>query len=259
MTIEWLQIETALYQLIWPLIRVSSVIFSMSVLGANMVPHRIKVLLSLAITLLITPQIPVIGPMEVFSGQGFITIFSEVGIGVAMGFATRILFETFVIGGQMVAMQTGLGFASLVDPNNGVQVPLLGQFFLMLTTLIFLAVDGHLLILKILVQSFTTFPVGESGPTQQGLWSLLLFGRWMFAGAVLMALSAALALLTVNLTFGIMTKAAPQLNIFAIGFPISMVSGLLIIWLTLGGFGEHFNQQMSRTTKVVCDLVRLDC
>ena len=234
-------------------------LFAMSIFGANMFPHRVRVLLAVAITLLIAPQIPAFKPIDIFSGTGFITVFSEVGIGAAMGFATRILFETFVVGGQMVAMQTGLGFASLVDPNNGVQVPLLGQFFLMLTTLIFLAVDGHLLMLKILSQSFVSFPIGQSGPTQEGLWSLILFGRWMFAGAVLMALSAALALLTVNLTFGIMTKAAPQLNIFAIGFPISMVSGLLIIWLTLSGFGEHFNQQLSRTTQVVCNLVKLDC
>ncbi len=259
MQLDWTQLEQMLYQFIWPFIRISTLLFAMAVFGANLMPVRVRILLAIALTLLIAPMIPAIKPMQILTGEGFMAAVSQVGIGAVMGFATRILFETFVVGGQMVAMQTGLGFASLVDPVNGVQVPLLGQFFLMLSTLIFLAIDGHLLLLRILAESFTSFPVSQIGPEPEGLWKLILFGRWMFAGAVLVALSAALALLTVNLTFGIMTKAAPQLNIFAIGFPISMVSGLLIIWLTLTGFSEHFNQQMGRTIEVVCSLVKLEC
>lgn len=259
MQLDWIQLEQMFYQFFWPFIRISTLLFAMSIFGASLLPTRVRILLAIALTLLITPTIPKIGTLDIFSGAGFMAVISQVGIGAAMGFATRILFETFVVGGQMVAMQTGLGFASLVDPVNGVQVPLLGQFFLMLSTLIFLAIDGHLLMLKILAESFISFPVTETGPEADGLWALIMFGRWMFAGAVLMALSAALALLTVNLTFGIMTKAAPQLNIFAIGFPISMVSGLLIIWLTLTGFSDHFNHQMGRTMDVVCRLVKLEC
>ncbi len=259
MQLDWTQLEQMFYQFFWPFIRISTLLFAMSIFGANLIPTRIRILLAIALTLIIAPMIADTAKMDIFSGAGFLAVISQVGIGAAMGFATRVLFETFVVGGQMVAMQTGLGFASLVDPVNGVQVPLLGQFFLMLSTLIFLAIDGHLLMLRILAQSFNSFPISETGPTSEGLWNLVLFARWMFAGAVLMALSAALALLTVNLTFGIMTKAAPQLNIFAIGFPISMVSGLLIIWLTLTGFSGHFNNQMGRTIDVVCGLVKLEC
>ncbi len=253
------QIFQSINQFIWPLIRITAMIMTMSIFGARTIPNRIKLMLSLMIAFLLMPSIPQTQNLEIFSGAGFITVISQLVIGIGMGLATRMLFETFVIGGQMVAMQTGLGFASLVDPSNGVQVPILGQFFIMLVTLIFLAVDGQLLMLRILAESFQSFPISSEGLGQQAIWSFIEFARWMFAGAVMMALSAALALLIVNLTFGIMTKAAPQLNIFAIGFPITMVTGLLIIWLTLGGFYTHFDSQFGRTMQLVCSLVELEC
>jgi len=256
---ELAQIQQLLNQFFWPFIRISALVMSMSIFGARTIPNRIKLTLSILLTILLIPALPTLPNIDIFSGEGFITILAQLSIGIGMGLATRMLFETFVIGGQMVAMQTGLGFASLVDPSNGVQVPILGQFFLMLVTLIFLAVDGQLLMLRIVAESFQSFPISSNGLQQDALWSFLGFAKWMFAGAVMMAISAALALLIVNLTFGVMTKAAPQLNIFAIGFPISMVTGLLIIWLTLGGFYTHFDNQFGRTMEMVCSLVELEC
>jgi flagellar biosynthetic protein FliR len=256
---ELIEIQHTLSQFLWPFIRISALIMSMSIFGARTIPNPVKLGLAILITVLLMPSIPMAKSIEVLSGTGFVTVVAQLGIGIGMGLASRMLFETFVIGGQMVAMQTGLGFASLVDPANGVQVPILGQFFLMLVTLIFLAVDGQLLLLRIVAESFQSFPISDNGLPQQALWSFVEFARWMFAGAVMMAISAALALLIVNLTFGVMTKAAPQLNIFAIGFPISMVTGLLIIWLTLGSFGTHFDNQFGRTMQLVCSLVDLEC
>ncbi len=257
--LELAQIQQMLAQYIWPFLRISALIMSMSIFGARTIPTRIKIMLAVLITALIVPTIPAFPSIDVFSGDGFITVVAQIGIGIGMGLASRMLFETFVIGGQMIAMQTGLGFASLVDPSNGVQVPILGQFFLMLVALIFLAVDGQLLLIRILAESFHSFPISSHGLQQQAIWAFVEFARWMFAGAVMMAISAALALLIVNLTFGVMTKAAPQLNIFAIGFPISMVTGLLIIWLTLGGFYSHFDNQFGKTMQLVCSLVELEC
>jgi len=256
---ELIEVQQTLNQFMWPFVRISALIMTMSVFGARTIPNPAKLGLAILITILLMPGLPATQKIEVLSGTGFVTVLSQLGIGIAMGLATRMLFETFVIGGQMVAMQTGLGFASLVDPSNGVQVPILGQFFLMLVTLIFLAVDGQLLIIRIVAESFHSFPISDTGLPQQAIWSFVEFAKWMFAGAVMMAISAALALLIVNLTFGVLTKAAPQLNIFAIGFPISMVTGLLIIWLTLGGFYTHFDNQFGRTMQLVCSFVELEC
>ncbi len=259
MIIELAQIQELWNQFLWPLFRISSMLMAMAIFGTRMVPLRIRILLAGSMTLMIAPQLPPMPAVDVFSGLGFTTLISQIGIGVAMGLATRMLFETFVFGAQMIAMQTGLGFASLVDPSSGVQVPILGQFFVFLATLIFLAVDGHLLMLRIIVESFTSFPIGKTGPSSDGIWGLISFGRWLFAGGVLMALSASLSLLVVNVTFGVLTKASPQLNIFTIGFPITLITGLLIVWLTMSGFMNRFEIQFGRTTSVVCSLVKLEC
>ncbi|RMH44527.1 MAG: flagellar biosynthetic protein FliR [Gammaproteobacteria bacterium] len=251
-------VEQQLLLSIWPFLRIGALLTAMQIIGTRVVPTRIRLLLAIALTFMIRPFIELPEAIVPWSPVGIVAIAREVLIGLAMGFVTRMVFETFVIGAQMVAMQTGLGFASMVDPANGVQVPVLSQFFLVLTTLVFLALDGHLLMFQILWQSFKTLPI--SGDIADfSLWSLLMFGRWMFVGAVLMALSAALALLIVNLTFGVMTRAAPQLNIFSIGFPTAMVAGLLIVWLTIGGFEWHVDRQVRNMTYVLCDMLRLEC
>ena len=131
-------------------------------------------------------------------------------------------------------MQIGLSFASLADPQNGAQSPLLSQLYTLLGTLIFLALNGHLLLIQLLVDSFTALPVAPTtGIDRDWLWVLINWGSQMFAGAVLVALPAIAALLVVNLAFGVMVRAAPQLNIFAVGFPITLVLGLLIILYSL--------------------------
>jgi flagellar biosynthetic protein FliR len=242
-----------------PFVRIGAALTAMTVMGTRVVPARVRAILALAITVLVAPQLQGYGMVVTFSLDTIRQVAQELVIGLAIGFATRLLFETFVVGAQMIAMQTGLGFASLVDPGNGVQVPVLGQFFLMLTTLIFLGLDGHLVVLRIVAESFWALPADGRGLNADVLMALALFGRWLFAGAVLVALSAALSLLVVNVTFGVMTRAAPQLNIFSVGFPVTMVAGLMIVWLTMGGFEGHVERQLSRTTALICQMVQLEC
>ena len=154
----------------------------------------------------------------------------EVAIGIAMGFAVQMVFDALVIGGQTVAMSMGLGFAMLVDPQRGVSVPVLSQFLIVLGILIFLALNGHLMLLQLLAASFEWAPVG-SGFSREGLWALLSWGSGMFAGAMTIALPAVVALLVVNLAFGVMSRAAPTLNLFAVGFPVAMLLGFIVLLL----------------------------
>jgi flagellar biosynthetic protein FliR len=156
-------------------------------------------------------------------------------------------------------MQIGLGFASMVDPSNGQQVPVVAQFFLMLASLIFLALDGHLLMIQMVVASFESVPIGFSGLDVDAFRMISDWGSYMFSTALTAMLSGIIALLLINLSFGVMTRAAPQLNIFAIGFPITMVSGLVVIWLTLGGFIYHFENQWARVVQTMCQLIGSQC
>jgi len=180
-------------------------------------------------------------------------------IGLAVGLVSRLFFETFIIGGQIVAMSSGLGFARINDPSSGVSVPAVGQFFLMIATLVFLSLDGHLLMFEIIVRSFDTLPVSTSGLPMVSLTKLLNFVSQMFAAGLMMALAAVISLLMVNISFGILTKVAPTLNIFVIGFPMILTFGLLILWFTLGGFLRHFDQQFLHSQQVMCSMVMLEC
>jgi flagellar biosynthetic protein FliR len=138
-----------------------------------------------------------------------------------------------------MAMGMGLGFATAVDPQNGVQVPVIGQYYIVMATLLFLALNGHLVMIQVLIDSFHSLPVGMIGLGQDGLWSLVGWGSRMFAGAVLIALTAMTAMLLVNLAFGVMSRAAPQLNIFGVGFPVMMGAGFVVLMLTLPTLTPH--------------------
>jgi len=247
----------ALY--ILPFARLSGFLMTLSVIGSRNISARFRVLLALSITALIVPVIPATQAVSLFSAESFLLIIEQTLIGIALGFVSRLLLETFVIGAQVIAMQSGLGFASLVDPANGNSVPALGQFFLMLTTLLFLAVDGHLVMTRLVVESFTSFPIGSSYNISEMFLQLVQWSKWIFAAALIMSVVAIASLLIVNLSFGVMTRAAPQINVFAVGFPLTMVTGLILVWLTLAYFVPHFEAQMSRASSLVCNMVQLKC
>ena len=153
-----------------------------------------------------------------------------------------IFFQLFVVAGQFIGMQMGLGFAAMVDPGNGVQVTALSQFFLMLVTLTFLAVNGHLVLLEVLIAGFKAFPAGIAVSPSELSLAIAQLGGWMFIGGVLVALPAVVSLLVVNLAFGVMSRSAPQLNVFSLGFPFSLVFGLVIVFLSLQGWLPQFDR-----------------
>lgn len=248
-----------LASLLWPLARISSLLAAMTLMSSQNLSMRIRVLLAVSLTVAIQPILPPMPDIELFSVASFLVTVQEMVIGFAIGIASQLLIASFVLAGQIIGMQTSLGFATIVDPMNGQQVPAVGQFFLLLASLVFLAVDGHIALIFMTVESFKSLPVGLDSLSQVNLYSIVAWGGWMYTAALSMSLSAIVALLLINFSFGVMTRAAPQLNIFSIGFPITMLSGLLIIWLTLGNFVTHFERQWQRHLDLVCDLLRMNC
>ncbi len=259
MVIEAEQILSTMALYILPFARLSGFLMTLSVIGSRNIPARFRMLLALSITFLVVPVIPAYPAVSLFSLQSFLLIIEQSMIGIVLGFVSRLMLETFVIGAQVVAMQSGLGFASLVDPANGNSVPALGQFFLMLTTLLFISVDGHLVMIRLVVESFTSFPIGTSQDISEMFIQLVSWAKWVFAAALIMALVSIASLLIVNISFGVMTRAAPQINVFAVGFPLTMVTGLILVWLTLAFFLPHFEAQMTRASSLICDMIQLQC
>ncbi len=218
---------------IWPFFRIGALLMTAPITGAQTVPVRVRLMLAIAVTALVVPLLPPPPPVEPFSLPAITLIFQQLLVGVAMGFALTLVFSAIITGGQIIAMQMGLGFASMVDPQNGQQVPVLSQLYLMMSTLLFLGFDGHLVMIQLLVESFQLVPVSPTGIDRDGLWAVAAWGSRMFAAAVWLALPAVASLLVVNIAFGVMSKAAPQLHIFTIGFPITMIMGFLVVLFAL--------------------------
>ncbi|MHC6528001.1 flagellar biosynthetic protein FliR [Vibrio sp. V39_P1S14PM300] len=244
----------------WPFTRISAMLMVMSVTGARFVSPRIRLYLGLALTFAVMPAIPAVPQdIELVSFRGFMVLLEQLVIGVAMGTITQFIVQTFVILGQILGMQSSLGFASMVDPANGQNTPLLGQLFMFLATMFFLATDGHLKMIQLVVMSFKSLPIGSGSLTSANFRELATWLGVMFKVALSMSLSGIIALLTINLSFGVMTRAAPQLNIFSLGFAFALLVGLLLCWYILGGLYTHYELFWSQGEQQVCRFIRLNC
>ncbi|MBI3560802.1 MAG: flagellar biosynthetic protein FliR [Gammaproteobacteria bacterium] len=254
MVIQAEQITAWVGSLLWPLFRVGALLMVAPVFGARVVPIRIRIGLTFAVTIMLLPLLPTTPALPVFSFAAMLTIAQQVLIGVMLGFALQLVISAVVTGGQLIAMQMGLGFSAMVDPQNGTQTPVVSQFYLMIVVLTFLSLGGHLVMFEVLLDSFRSMPVGTAMGAA-GLWKLVNWGGTVFSGAVGMALPAIASLLMVNFAFGIMTRAAPQLNIFAIGFPLTLLIGLVVIMVTLPSIVPHANTLFSEVYHLMRDLV----
>jgi flagellar biosynthetic protein FliR len=237
--------------LLWPFMRIGAMFAAAPLFSARSVPVRIRVLLALFISWLLIPIIPEPPQVDLISGEALLISISQVLIGLAMGFILQMVFAAFVIAGQSIATAMGLGFASMVDPQNGVQVPVISQAFLIMATLVFLALNGHLVFIEVLANSFQNLPIGPFFLSREALWQLVIWGSDMFAGGMLIALPAVAALLLVNLAFGVTSRAAPQLNIFAVGFPIMIMVGLAFIILTLPTITDHLLRLLEQALELI--------
>jgi len=242
------QLTDWLALLYWPFVRIGSCFMIVPVFGAGTVPARVRVVLAGAITLLIAPLLPAAPPVEPFSAAGCVITVQQVLIGVALGFCLHILFDAVNLGGQMLANSMGLSMAFNIDPLHGsdASTPAVGQLYTLLVTLTFLALNGHLALLEVLVRSFSTLPVGSDGLGTAGLAAVVGYGSQLFAGALSIALPGITALLIVNLAFGVMSRAAPAFNLFAIGLPVSLVFGLVIVTAGLPAVQATFLELLAR-------------
>ena len=229
---------------LWPFMRIVGMIMVAPVFSASMVTPRLRVLVAVTLTLIVVPLLPPPPAVDPLTVAGGLIVVQQLIIGVAMGFALQMVFDALIIAGQAAAMSMGLGFATAVDPQRGVNVPIVSQYFMVLATLAFLALNGHLLVVDSLVRSFEILPVGTSGLAGRGVEQLVYWGSQMFAGAVKIALPAMTALLIVNLAFGVISRAAPTLNLFAVGFPITMILGFVILMVSVPNIVTVFAEML---------------
>lgn len=241
--------------LMLPFMRISGMFAAMIGFSAQSIPAMVKAFLAVLLAFIIMPLVPPVPMDNLVSAGAVVEMIQQIIIGAGIGFISMMVLNSFILAGQVIAMQTGLGFASIVDPINGINVPAVGQFYLILATLLFWALDGHLSMIKMIVMSFEAFPIAEGWWTSEQLKQIAHWGGWMFVSALTISLAPIVSLLIVNLAFGVMTKAAPQLNIFSIGFSIAQIMGLIIIWISLDNFTAHFEDQWMRALQLMCELL----
>ncbi len=226
----------------FPLVRITAFLLAAPIFGTRIVTARIRVVLGVMCTLIIAPLLPEGPQYDALSLTVLIIIAQQILIGVALAFIFQVVFQVFILAGQYIAMSMGLGFASMNDPANGVTVTIISQFYLLTTTLLFLSINGHLVLIQIVVDSFTVIPIGISGLSPSAYYKIISIGGWMFASGFAIALPILTSLLIVNIAFGVMSRSAPQINVFVVGFPMTLIFGLFVMWLGFDAFLPAFRE-----------------
>ncbi len=232
MVITTAEIMAWIGSFMWPFARMGAMMFAAPIFGNTQVSARIRLLLAVALTVAVMPAAGSAPAVEPLSVEGLLIMVQQVLIGLSMGLLIGMAFQSVAIAGESIALTMGLGFATMVDPQSGQSTPVISQFLMVVITLLFLAMGGHLMLIELVAASFVSVPVGTEGLGQGDYVLLVAWASQMYAGAVLIALPAIIMLLIVNAALGVMTRAAPQMNIFSVGFPVTMTLGFLLI-LTL--------------------------
>ncbi|MCS6786061.1 MAG: flagellar biosynthetic protein FliR [Thiobacillaceae bacterium] len=248
------QLEAWLSAFLYPFFRILAWLAADPLLGNRAAPAQVRVALAFMLTVALAPALPPPPAVPLISGDGLLILIQQLLIGLALGFALRIVFAALELAGQFIGLQMGLSFATLVDPIHGAQTPVLAQFLIITAVLILFAFDGHHMILTALVESFHALPVAVLPLSGTDLGALVAFGGTIFTLGLKIALPVTAALLVTNLAIGMMTRAAPQLNIFAVGFPLTLAAGLLVLHYTVVHLPQALEQLWGEAGRVVADL-----
>ncbi|WP_028455504.1 flagellar biosynthetic protein FliR [Chitinilyticum litopenaei] len=242
----------------WPFLRIFGLMLADPVLSMKVVSVRVRVGLAILIAILVSVQLhPSAVSVEIVSPLGILLAVRELVIGIALGFIMRLIFTGMEMAGHLTGLQMGLGFATLYDPLHSTNTAVLAQIYSLLTLLIFLALDGHLIVLRAVLESFVTLPIG-SPPAGYGAFKLLAdYGATIFRTGVMLSLPVLAALLITNLAIGVMTRAAPQLNVFAVGFPLTLGIGLVALQLSLPYLPQFIERMLADFTRLATRLLPL--
>lgn len=250
------QLNLWLAAFVFPLARVLGLMATAPVFGNAAIPRRIRLALGLAIAFAIAPALPAMPAIPAGSWEGLIILAEQVLIGVLMGFTLRVAFVAIDVAGELVGLQMGLSFAVFYDPQTSAQTPVLAEFLSLLTTLIFLAMNGHLLTISVLAESFELLPVAGAPLAMNSTEALLRWSATMFSTGVLLSLPMVAALLIANIAMGVLSRVAPQLNLFAVGFPVTIAAGFVVLLISLPYFGAAIERLFDQSFVALRAIIR---
>jgi flagellar biosynthetic protein FliR len=239
----------------WPILRVGGFVLVAPIASEHTIPRLVKIVLTLSLAYSMAPVAQVPPALSILSGAGLFAAVQELLIGVAIGMVVQLAFEALTFAGQTVSLTMGLGFATLVDPQRGANTAVLGQMFMIFGMLTYLSINGHLVLLGVLAESFRMLPIGAALIDKNFLMSVVLWGARVFESGLLIALPAVIALVIVNLALGVVTRAAPQLNLFGVGFVIILLCGFFVLLAGLDGIMAGISNLIDSALTAAADLV----
>jgi flagellar biosynthetic protein FliR len=235
-------IEDQLWLWLVAMIRPGAAFLAAPIFGAAFVPLQIRAIVALAIGIpglaLSSFHLPAEGLATM---AGFLLVAGEIIAGLAIGFAVQIGFSCALVSGEVIGNAMGLGFAAMMDPASGQQNPVLGQFLMIVATLLFLAMDGHLMLARVIVESYHALPPGNAWLSAEAIRGLVFFGAVLFSAGLSIALPVAFAIILVQIVMGLLARSAPQLNLFAVGFPAALLAGIVLLAIAAPVLGEGIN------------------
>lgn len=235
---------------LWPFLRVLAVFTAAPIFSSRAFPLRAKIGLAFLIAYAAQASMPNQAVIDINGPEAFGAAVQQVGVGLAIGFTIRVVFAAFELAGQVVGFQMGLGFAAFFDPSSSAQSSAMGRFYANMAALLFLALNGHLMVTMAVVHSFAAFPIDQNFLQSMATMKLQTLGAELFASAFWIALPVIAMLMFANLALGIVSRVAPQMNIYAIGFPVTLAVGLMGVAATLPLLEEPFSVLMERMMEI---------
>lgn len=231
---------------VWPFARVLALFMTAPVLHDQAVPARLKIGFSLLAAVLVAPLLPAVQHVPISSPHAPLILAQQVLIGAAIGFSVRLVFAALEMAGDVIGLQMGLSFAGFISPGTGEQTPIVGSFFGVIASLVFLAINGHLMLIAAVTESFHALPITNGLGPQINMAAMAAAGSDVFRLGLHVALPVLATMLILNLALGVLARVAPQLNIFAIGFPATLLVGMIALMLALPVLGPLLEQMLSQ-------------
>lgn len=235
-------------------LRIGAFLIASPFFGGSSVPLQVRIIMAvlLGVAVVTTVEVP---DWQAFAGlNGLQVILTELAIGISSGLILTIWFSAALLAGEKIASSAGLGFAAQIDPDSGGQTPVVSKTFSLFLTVIFLSWNGHLLVLRAVADSYTYLPVGAMPAFPVLIQSGIAAAGSMFFAATIIMLPLTAFLMAINLVIGVITRSAPQLNLFSFGFPISMIGifVLLYLWVdVLGGAMDDLSHAAAENIQLV--------
>ncbi len=249
-TLTEAELVSWLSPMIWPFLRVLAVFTSAPLFSNKAFPVRARIALAFFIAFAAQPSLQGQPVISITGPEAFGAVVQQVGIGLAIGFTVRLVFSAVELAGEVVGFQMGLNFAAFFDPSLNTQSSAVARFFGQMASFVFVVMNGHLMVLMAVIKSFESFPVDQNFLQALASMKLYRLGADLFASALWMALPMVGMLMFANLALGFVSRIAPQMNIYAIGFPITLTVGLVGITVTLPMLDQPFFALMERALDI---------